>query len=75
MNKQLQDFARKNIIEGLQKLPEGWVGRFRQMYGNQEDTTEDVVKKMPANKLDWAMLQVDNSLKKLTAQEVNNESR
>jgi hypothetical protein len=74
-NPKLQDFARKSILEGLQQLPEGWQDRFKLMYGRDngkrgvEDThalsMADVVRGIPAESLDWALTQVDNSLAKL----------
>lgn len=76
MNKQLQDFARATLLEGLNKLPEGWQNRFKQMYaGNNKRSVEDtwaipiadVVRDIPADKLDWAMTQVQNSVDKLPA--------
>jgi hypothetical protein len=74
MNKQLQDFARATLLAGLNKLPEGWQNRFKQMYaGNSKRSVHDtwaiplteVVSAIPADKLDWAMTQVQNSLDKL----------
>lgn len=72
MNNTLKSFARSKIIEGLNKLPEGWVDRFKLMYGRDggrrsvEDTKamtiEDVVEEVPEEKLDWALQQVENSI-------------
>jgi hypothetical protein len=56
MNQQLQDFARATIKEGLAKLPLGWQNKFRLMHGEVDE--------MPPEKLDWAMTQVANSLRK-----------
>jgi hypothetical protein len=56
MNQQLQDFARATIKEGLAKLPSGWQNKFWLMYGEVDE--------MPPEKLDWAMTQVANSLRK-----------
>lgn len=75
MNSTLQEFARTKLIEGLSKLPEGWQNRFKLMYGRNggkrsvEDTQampiENVVAEMPEDKLDWAMQQVEKSLKRV----------
>lgn len=75
MNEQLQNYARKTLKEGLSNLPEEWQTTFKLMYARNkglrsvEDATamkiDDVVDKMSADKLDWAMSQVENSLRKL----------
>ncbi len=64
MNKQLEDFARETLKEGLAKLPEGDHKRFRLMYShkNLELPIPDVVDRMPVDKLDWAMQQVQRSI-------------
>ena len=75
MNDALQQFARQTIKDGLDKLPNDWIDFFKLMYGRDngkrsvEDTKamniNEVVDKMDADKLDWAMQQVANSIKKL----------
>lgn len=75
MNNTLKTYARSQILNGLQKLPDGWQERFKLMYGRNggkrsvEDTKamtiEEVVQEMPDDKLDWALSQIENSLKKL----------
>jgi len=77
MNQQLQDFARAKILEGLSKLPSDWQDKFKLMYGRDggkrsvDDAKAlplaDVVRDMPADRLDGALTQVDNSLMKLPA--------
>lgn len=72
MNKQLQDYARKQIKEGLLQIPE-WHRTFKLMYGRDngrrsvEDAVSlpinDIVDSIPEDKLDWAMQQVSNSIK------------
>jgi hypothetical protein len=66
MNDQLNSFARDALKRGLAQLPEGHQRKFKQMYGhgNLNVNINDVVDNMPKDKLDWAMRQVDNSLKK-----------
>jgi len=63
MNNQLQEFARKTLLEGLGKLPESNQMFFIQLYShnNLKASIEDVVAKMPADKLDGAMQQVSNT--------------
>lgn len=80
MNQQLQQFARQTLKENLEKLPVEWQQTFKLMYGRggfTANTTtrtvteaaalpiDQVVDDMPAEKLDWAMQQVNNSLQKL----------
>jgi hypothetical protein len=75
MNPTLEAFARQQLIDGLGKLPNGWVRLFKLMYGRHEGerSIEEaaamdiaaVVAEMPADKLDWALSQVENSLRKL----------
>jgi hypothetical protein len=64
MNKNIQDFARNYIKDGLKKLPERCTVIFKKMYanGNMALDIEHVVDKMPEDKLDWAMQQVNRSI-------------
>lgn len=66
MNNQVLEFCRKQIKEGLSKLPEEWQIKFKRMYahGHLDKDINKVVDDMPEGKLDWALSQVDNSLKK-----------
>ena len=67
MNDQLKNFAREQLKDGLKQLPENWQMTFRRMYSHK-DLEKDicaVVDDIPEEKLDWAMQQVENSLKKL----------
>ncbi len=68
MNKQLQEFARKTLLEGLNRLPEKNQMVFKCMYSNDnlKASIGDVVANMPADKLDWAMEQIENTLNKQT---------
>lgn len=66
MNQQLQEFARATLKDGLSRLSEREQLVFKRMYSH-EDLTLDidtVVNNMPSDRLDWAMRQVENSLKK-----------
>lgn len=70
MNDQLQKFARDTILTGLRQCPDGWQMLFKRMYsrgGDLDASIDSVVARMPAEKLDWAMQQVENSLAKLAA--------
>ena len=72
MNKQLQDFARKMLREGLDKLPSDCATTFKMMYGRNNGKRsvadalnmplDDVISEMPEDKLDWAMRQVEKSI-------------
>lgn len=72
MNQQLQDFARSTLKAGLARLPPENLRVFALMYGRKngkrsvEDAVamspSDVVDEIPAEKLDWAMQQVERSL-------------
>ncbi len=73
MNKQLQEFARAQIQDGLSRLP-AETRTFKLMYGRNNGrrsvadalamNLSEIVAQMPADKLDWAMQQVENSLAK-----------
>lgn len=77
MNGQLQDFARKTLKDGLSELPVSHQRMFKLMYGRDNGkrsipdteamTVGAVVDEMPAEKLDWAMQQVQRSLDKSVA--------
>jgi hypothetical protein len=66
MNKKLQDYARKELKEGLAKLPEANQQIFKRMYSpkNLEKPINDVVDSMLPNQLSWAMEQVDSTIEK-----------
>jgi hypothetical protein len=66
MNVTIEAYARNKIKEGLVKLPEGWQMRFKQLYANGklDIAIVDLVDSLPAEKLDWALTQVENSIKK-----------
>jgi len=71
MNKQLQDFARQTIKEGLALLPESAHRMFIKMYAggtgyNMGVDVNMVVDEMAADHLDWAMQQVQRSVDKLS---------
>ncbi len=65
MNKQLQDFARAELKKGLSQLADKHHMVFKRMYSHENLALPigDVVDKMDADNLDWAMQQVQGSLK------------
>lgn len=66
MNQQLEELARTTIKEGLARLSEGNRMMFKRMYahGNLNTPIDEVVDKMPADKLENAMDQVQRTLDK-----------
>lgn len=67
MNKTVEDFMRNQIKNGLKQLPDSWKELFKRMYSHK-DLSKDinkVVDDMPIEKLDWALSQVENSMKKM----------
>ena len=83
MNKTIEDFARSQIIEQCESLPAGNQRIFRLMYGRKTNTRgiatrsvedaeklsiTDLVAEIPAEKLDWALQQLENTHTKLNKQ-------
>lgn len=68
MNKELQDYARSQLKDGLSKLPKSNQHLFKRMYSHKdlEKSIDQVVDDMPEEKLDWAMQQVQRSVDKIT---------
>ncbi len=64
MNEALQNFARTRLKEGLAQCTEKQQHVFRRMYSpnDLERSMEDVVDRMPEDRLDWAMQQVEHTL-------------
>lgn len=65
MNKKLKQFAKKYIIENLSECLPEQVDKFKRIYSheNLNLNIENVVEKIPDEKLDWAMTQVENTIK------------
>ena len=65
MNNQLQEFARSELKIGLSQCTDRQQLLFKQMYShdNLSTTIDDVVDKLPVEKLDWAMQQVEQTMK------------
>ena len=66
MNKQLSDYAKTELKYGLSQCTEEQRDLFKRMYSHTDLTKHinDVVDSMPDEKLDWAMHQIQNTLKK-----------
>ena len=73
MNKTLELYARATLLSNLERLPDICNMNFKRMYGRNDGkrSIDDakqmaiaaVVAEMPVENLDWAMIQVENSLK------------
>jgi len=76
MNQSIEKFARQSIIDGLRKLEERHQERFKLMYGRHGGarsveeakamSIDDVVNEIPGEHLNWALTQVENSVKKVS---------
>jgi hypothetical protein len=66
MNKNLRDYARKEIKEGLAKCTDAQVNLFKRMYShkNLDRDINDIVDHMSEDSLDRAMEQVRQTLVK-----------
>lgn len=66
MNEQLQKYARDTLKQGLSKCTLAEQTMFKRMYarGKLETPIEEVVDKLEEDKLDWAMQQITNTLRK-----------
>lgn len=71
MNEELQQYARKCLKEKIITLSEAHQLLFKQMYShnNLDLSIEEVIDNMNESKLDWAMKQVENTLKKLATKQ------
>lgn len=67
MNKILCNFAREYLKQGLLKVSANDQFRFKKMYSSRDLDAEinDVVDRMPDDKLDFAMQHIDRSLQLL----------
>lgn len=66
MNEQLQNFAREKLREGLAQCTDAQLIIFKRMYSpkNMNADISEVVANMSDDKLDWAMQQVDRTVRK-----------
>ena len=67
MNEQLAQFARQTLKDGLQLCTSQQNHMFKLMYANRQPelTIDQIVDNMEEDKLDWAMQQVQNSIKSI----------
>ena len=67
MNKTVDSFIRKELKDGLAKLPESNQMMFKRIYSHLDldESINNIVDFMPDEKLNWALTQVENSLKKI----------
>lgn len=74
MNKTISRIIRQQIKDGLKQLPDSWQTKFKRMYSqnNLDWDIETVVDNMPNEKLDWALSQVENSLKRFITKIITN---
>lgn len=66
MNDRLKNFARSEILKDLQECNDAQMKIFRAMYAPHlsQLSIEEVVRLIPAEKLDWAMMQTRNTVLK-----------
>lgn len=64
MNAEIQNFARNLLKENLAKCTDKQQTFFKRMYGNMDLSIAEVIDRMPEDKLDWAIEQVDHTLRK-----------
>jgi len=66
MNKTLEKFARNSLKEMLSHMTDSQQLLFKRMYANGKLDKEinKIVDDMPAEKLDWAMTQCENTINK-----------
>lgn len=64
-NKTIIDFTRNQIKQSIQSCTEGQQMLFKRMYAkNIEMDINDVIDEMDVTKLEWALTQIENTLKK-----------
>jgi len=64
MNEELDRYARDYLKINIKKLKDEYILIFKRMYSpkNLEAPIDDVIDKMPQDRLDWGMMQVKRSL-------------
>lgn len=65
MNKTVVRFMREQIKKGLDKLEDKHRLFFKRMYSQaiMSKSINDIIDNMPEQKLDWALTQIENTLK------------
>lgn len=76
MNSQLEEFAKRTLKESLSRCTDGQVLMFKRMYSHNDLDKEitAVVDDMPADRLDWAMEQVQATIRKNEANHAINSA-
>lgn len=66
MNNQLQKYARDTLKDGLSKCTDAQRHLFKLLYGDKDTKIHinEVVDQIPEDRLDWAMRQVQRTLRK-----------
>ncbi len=66
MNQTIENFTRQTMKEKIARLPQGSHHRFKQMYaqGKLDTPIDEVIDGMPAEKLDWALSQIEATIAK-----------
>ena len=64
MNKTIEEFARKNLLDKLLKCTIRQQEIFKRMHSpdNLDARLDTVVANLPSERLDWALTQVENTL-------------
>ncbi len=79
MNKKLEEFARKTLKYNLSCCGRAEQDLFKRMYSPMADLSlpiATVIDQMEADKLDWAMTQVDNTMSdKSTKESIQKEKK
>ena len=73
MNDILEKFARQWLKDNIKKIPISWELKFRHLYtsGDFHKPINIIIDEIHPDRLDWAMEQVQNSIKKLTKENKN----
>jgi hypothetical protein len=76
LNKKLSNYARNELLKGLSQCTEAQQHLFKRTYagGKLELSIEKVVENMDDEKLDWAMVQIDNTINKNPIKEIKSKS-
>lgn len=69
--KKLQDYAKSVLKDGLSQCTDAQQVMFKKMYAHNEMNKDinDIVDPLPEDKLDWAMQQVERTLRRRGGEE------
>jgi hypothetical protein len=72
VNKNIEEFCRNFLKKNIVKCSEGQVLMFKRMYSNNNLDLDIniVIDKMPIDKLDWAMQQIERTITNLNKSEI-----